>query len=109
MPEARAKARTFSHFHYLYLGPPLRALIAQDNPKARDEKLVNEKLSELTTRFDQLEGMLADDGFACEASFTFADCALPPTIFVVINVLTFIGAKSPLEDRPKLIRWWDHV
>jgi hypothetical protein len=60
MPEARAKARTFSHFHYLYLGPPLRALIAQDNPKARDEKLVNEKLSELTTRFDQLEGMLAE-------------------------------------------------
>jgi glutathione S-transferase len=77
MPEARAKPRTFSRFHYLYLDPPLRALIAQDNPKARDEKLVNEKLSELTTRFDQLEGMLADDGFACEASFTFADCALP--------------------------------
>jgi len=77
MPEARAKARTFSHFHYLYLGPPLRALIAQDNPKARDEKLVNEKLSELTTRFDQLEGMLADDGFACEASFTFATARCP--------------------------------
>ena len=41
--------------------------------------------------------MLADDGFACEASFTFADCALPPTIFVAVNVLAFTRAKSPLD------------
>jgi len=108
-PEARAEARKFSRFHDLYLDPPLRALIAQANPKPRDGKVVNEKLSELTTRFDQLEGMLADDGFACGASFTFADCALAPTIFVAINVLAFTGAKPPLEGRPKLTRWWDHV
>jgi len=75
--EARAEARKFSRFHDLYLHPPLRALIAQANPKRRDEKVGNEKLSELTTRFDQLEGMLADDGFACGASFTFRGLRWP--------------------------------
>ena len=95
--EARAGARKFSRFHDLYLHPPLRALIAQANPKRRDEKVGNEKLSELTTRFDQLEGMLADDGFACGASFTFADCALAPTIFVAINVLASLAPRHRLR------------
>jgi glutathione S-transferase len=108
-PEERARSRTFSRFHDLYLDPPLRALIAQGNPAARDPKVVGERLTELTARLDHLENLLADEGFAAGPSFTFADCALAPTIFIANNVLLFFGARPAVEGRPRLSRWWSHV
>ena len=109
-PEARAHVRGFTRFHDLYLEPPLRALFPQMNPKTRDEKVVNEKLSELQTRLDQLESMLAEPGnFAAGHDFTLADCALAPTTFFVTNVLPGFGAKAPLEHRPRLAAWWNLV
>jgi glutathione S-transferase len=109
-PEARAKIRTLTRFHDLYLDPPLRALFGQLNPKSRDEKVVNERLAELQTRLDQLEAMLAEPGsFAAGQDFTLADCALAPTTFFVTNLLPGFGAKAPLEHRPKLSAWWNKV
>jgi glutathione S-transferase len=108
-PEARARVRWFTRFHDLYLEPPLRALFPQMNPKTRDEKVVNDKLTELNTRLDQLEKMLADSGFAAGPDFTLADCALAPTTFFAVNMLGMFGAKPPLEGRPKLAAWWAHV
>jgi len=105
-PEGRAKVRAFTRFHDLYLEPPLRALFPQMNPKTRDEKVVNEKLTELNGRLDQLEKMLADSGFATGADFTLADCAIAPTMFFAVNLLGMFGAKPPLESRPKLAAWW---
>src|SRR5271155_4656768 len=69
-PEGRAKVRTFTRFHDLYLEPPLRSLFGQMNPKTRDEKLVGEKVADVKNRIDQLEKMLADGGFACGSDFT---------------------------------------
>jgi glutathione S-transferase len=108
-PEGRAKVRTFTRFHDIYLEPPLRALFGQMNPKTRDEKVVNEKLTELNGRLDQLEKMLADSGFAAGAEFTLADCAIAPTMFFAVNLLGMFGAKPPLEGRSKLAAWWNHV
>lgn len=109
-PEARAKVRLLTRFNDLDLDPPLRALFGQRNPKSRDEKVVNEKLSELQTRLDQLESMLAEPGnFAAGPDFTLADCALAPTTFLVTNVLPGFGAKAPLEHRPRLAAWWNKV
>ena len=108
-PVARARSRTFSRFHDLYLDPPLRALIAQGNPSTRDPKVVSEKLTEVAVRLDQLETMLAEGGFASGPSFTLADCALAPTVFIALNVLPVFGAKSAVEGRPKLSRWWAEV
>ncbi len=51
-PEARAHVRLLTRLHDLYLDPPLRALFGHLNPKNRDEKIVNEKLSELQGRLD---------------------------------------------------------
>jgi len=85
-------------------------LFGQLNPKSRDEKIVNEKLTELQTRLDQLESMLAEPGnFAAGQDFTLADCALAPTTFFVTNVLPGFGAQAPLEHRPKLAAWWSKV
>ena len=61
-PEERARVRTFTRFHDLYLEPPLRALFGQLNPKSRDEKVVNERLTEFNQRLDQLEAMLSPSG-----------------------------------------------
>jgi glutathione S-transferase len=109
-PEARAHVRSFTRFHDLYLDPPLRALFAHLNPKSRDEKVVNEKLTELQGRIDQLEMMIAAPGnFAAGADFTLADCALAPTCFFLTNMLPGFGAKPPLENRPKLAAWWGKV
>lgn len=109
-PEGRARVRLFTRFHDIYLDPPLRALFGQLNPKSRDEKLVNEKLTEVQQRLDQLETMLAGPGnFAAGPDFTLADCGLAPTIFFVTNLLPGFGAKPPLEGRPKLAAWWDKV
>ena len=108
-PEERARSRTFSRFHDLYLDPPLRALIAQANPAARDPKVVGERLTELRARLDQLENLLADEGFAAGPSFTFADYALAPTVFIVNNMLPLFGARPAVEGRPRLFRWWGHV
>ena len=108
-PEGRARVRWFTRFHDLYLEPPLRALFAHMNPKTRDEKVVNDRLTELNTRLDQLEKVLADSGFATGGDFTLADCALAPTMFFAVNMLGMFGAKPPLEGRPKLAAWWAHV
>src|SRR5487761_17481 len=80
-PEGRARVRTFTRFHDLYLEPPLRALFGQLNPKSRDEKIVNERLTEFNQRLDQLEAMLSPSGFAAGPEFTLADCAIAPTMF----------------------------
>ena len=61
-PEARAKVRLLTRFNDLYFDPPLRALFGQLNPRSRDEKIVNEKLTELQMRLDQLESILAEPG-----------------------------------------------
>jgi glutathione S-transferase len=108
-PEDRARVRMFTRFHDLYLEPPLRALFGQVNPKTRDEKIVNERLTEFNQRLDQLEAMLSPSGFAMGPEFTLADCALAPTMFFATNMLAGFGAKPALEGRPKLAAWWAHV
>jgi glutathione S-transferase len=79
------------------------------NPKTRDDKLVTEKLGELNKRLDELEKMLAESGFAAGSEFTLADCAIAPTVFFAIALLPAFGSKPPLEGRPKVAAWWNHV
>jgi glutathione S-transferase len=108
-PEGRARARGFSRFHDLYLEPPLRALFPQVSAKDKDQKLISEKLGDIKTRLDQLEAMLSNGPYALGAAFTFADCALIPTMFFATLLLPMLGAPSPTEGRPKLAAWWAKV
>ncbi len=104
--EDRARARSISRFHDLYLEPPLRALFPQVSAKEKDQKLIAEKLAEIKTRFDQLEGMLSSGPYAVGAAFTLADCALVPTMFFANLLLPMMGASSPTEGHPKVAAWW---
>jgi glutathione S-transferase len=107
--EGRAKVRSFTRFHDLYLEPPLRTLLGQMNPDARDAKLVADKVAEINRVADLLESMLASGGYAAGPDFTLADCALAPTMLFATLLLGAFGAKPILEGRPRLAAWWTHV
>jgi len=107
--EGRARCRSISRFHDLYLEPPLRALFPQASAKEKDQKLISEKLTEIKTRLDQLEGMLSGGPYAMGGAFTFADCALAPTCFFMNIMLPMIGGAAFTEGHPKLAAWWTKV
>jgi glutathione S-transferase len=109
-PEARARVRSFTRFHDLYLEPPIRALLGQMNPASRDPRIVEEKVTEITRTANLLEKLLAGGGgYAAGADFSLADCALAPTMLFATMMLGAFGAKPILEGRPKLAAWWSHV
>jgi len=108
-PEARARVRSFTRFHDLYLDPPMRTLFRQTRAKSRDEEKVNEALSDLNHRLDQLDAMISAEGFAAGPDFTMADCALPPTMVLVGAMLEAYHAKPMFEGRPRLAGWWERV
>ena len=104
--EGRARSRSISRFHDLYLEPPLRALFPQASAKEKDTKLIGEKLAEIATRLNQLEGMLSSGPYALGAAFTLADCALMPTMFFLNLMLPLLGGPSPTDGHAKLAAWW---
>ncbi len=108
-PLERARVRSFSRFHDLYLEPPLRTLFDHADPEDRDPEVVEEKLPEVEERLDQLEDMLSEGTYAAGPEFTLADAALAPTIFYVERILPLFGVENPFEERPKLQEWWSIV
>jgi glutathione S-transferase len=106
--EGRAKVRSFTRFHDLYLEPPMRAVFPKLFGQKLDDKFVQEKVTEVNNRLDQLEAMI---GSPCAAgsAFTLADAALAPTMFFLTSFLPQLGSKAPTEGRPKLAAWWAAV
>jgi glutathione S-transferase len=107
-PESRARARTLSRVHDLYLEPALHPLFFQLDPKTRDPQVVAAGLAATATRLDQLEALLAGPWAAGE-TFTLADCALAPTMLFADMVLPMLGAAAPGESRPRFAAWWARV
>ncbi|MCS6925021.1 MAG: glutathione S-transferase family protein [Candidatus Binatia bacterium] len=106
--EGRARVRSFTRFHDLYLEPPLRALFPKLFGQQLDDKFIQEKVTEVNNRLDQLEAMLSSPWAAGEM-FSLADAALAPTMFFMSNFLPQFGSKGPFDGRPKLKAWWDRV
>lgn len=105
--EGRARVRSVTRFHDLYLEPPMRAVFPKLFGQPLDDKFVQEKITDVQTRLDQLEATLPTSGqWAVGDAFTLADAALAPTIFFMTNFLPAFGVKSPFEGRPKLAAWW---
>lgn len=107
--EGRARVRSFTRFHDLYLEPPLRALFPKLFGQQLDDKFIQEKVTEVNNRLDQLERMLSNGPWATGNMFTLADAALAPTTFFMVTFLPQFGSKGPLEGRPQLKAWWDRV
>jgi len=103
-PLARARMRLLSRFADLYLAPVLGGLFGQMNPKTRDEKVVAEKIAELSQRLDQLEELVVAAPYSAGAELSLADCALAPVFFLLRRLMPALGAPSPLDGRPKLAK-----
>ena len=106
--EGRAQVRAFTRFHDLYLEPPMRAVFPKLFGQQLDDKFIQEKITEVNNRLDQLEGMIGNQ-WAAGSTFTLADCALAPTMFFMTTFLPQFGSKPPTEGRPKITAWWNRV
>ncbi|HXG19576.1 MAG TPA: glutathione S-transferase family protein [Methylomirabilota bacterium] len=106
--EGRARVRSFTRFHDLYLEPPLRAMFPKLFGQQLDDKFIQEKVTEVNNRLDQLEAMIGSP-YAAGSAFTLADAALAPTMFFMTSFLPQLGAKAPTEGRPKIAAWWNAV
>jgi glutathione S-transferase len=106
--EGRARVRSCTRFHDLYLEPPMRALFPKLFGQNLDDKFIEEKVAEVNTRLDQAEATIGSP-WAAGSSFSLADAALAPTLFFMQNFLPAFGSKGPFEERPKLKAWWDNV
>ena len=106
--EGRARVRAASRLNDLYLDPPFRALLPQLFGRKLEETFIQEKFAEINGRLDQLETVIGNPRVAGE-SFSLADAAIAPTIFLMVNILPQFGAKSPLEGRPKIAGWWTRI
>ena len=107
-PEGRARVRSFTRFHDLYLEPPMRALFPQLAAKERDTALCAEKIADVKTRLDQLDAMIVGP-YAAGNDFSLADCAIVPTMFFMNFMVPMFGGGNPTESRPKLAAWWKKV
>jgi glutathione S-transferase len=106
--EGRAQVRAFTRFHDLYLEPPMRAVFPKLFGQQLDDKFIQEKITEVNNRLDQLEGTIGNQ-WAAGSTFTLADCALAPTMFFMTTFLPQFGSKPPTEGRPKITAWWNRV
>lgn len=107
--EGRARTRSFTRFHDLYIDPPLRVLFGQIAAPEKDTKLIGEKIGELKTRMDQLNDMLSSGPYATGSSFSLADCALVPTMFFLNVIMPAMGGGDPIDGRPNVAAWWSSV
>ncbi len=105
----RARARLIARCTDLYVAPPLLALFGQRDPATRDAKVVEEKLGELRSAFDLVEGFLAPGPYAVGATLSLADCTLFPIFFFATRLLPLLGDKDPMAERPRLSAWWEAV
>jgi glutathione S-transferase len=106
--EGRAQVRAFTRFHDLYLEPPMRAVFPKLFGQQLDDTFIQEKITEVNNRLDQLEGTIGNQ-WAAGSTFTLADCALAPTMFFLTTFLPQFGSKPPTEGRPKITAWWNRV
>ena len=53
--EGRAKVRAFTRFHDLYFEPPMRAVFPKLFGQQLDDKFIQEKITDVNNRLDQLE------------------------------------------------------
>jgi glutathione S-transferase len=107
-PEGKARVRSLTRLHDLYIDPPLRALFFQVDPKTRNAEVVKQSLADLGVRLDYLEARIGSPWAAGEA-FSLADCALAPTVWYVEKIAPLFGAADPFASRPKLRAWFTRV
>jgi len=105
----RARMRVLAEMCDAYVVPPLVALFRQFPPYGRDQATVDRCLDEIEVGLDRIEAFMGKGPYAVDGQLTLADCSLAPAFFFVVRLLPALGAKNPLESRPRLQAWWNAV
>jgi glutathione S-transferase len=101
--EVRALARAAD----IYLLNNLFALTGGQGRPLSEGPLHDWALAGVLRGLAALEAMIGGEGgYACLGRLTRADCALVPALFMVENVLPFIGEEDPIPRSPKLAAYW---
>jgi len=108
-PQSRARARSFGRFSDLYLEPLFHVLFPQVMGAEKDQQLITTTLAEISTRLDQLEGMLSGGPYAMGDLFSLGDCALAPLMFYANLTLAMLGVPGFDVGSPKVASWWSQV
>jgi len=110
----RAHVRLLSRVADLYILDPLFELLPHMNPKERDQAVVDDNLALLKTNTAVWEDYLiragySGGGYAVGESLTLADCAMVPTLFVLMNLSPAFGLAEPLAATPRLAQYWTEI
>jgi glutathione S-transferase len=103
----RAKMRVIFNIADQYILTPLFELFEQVNPAARNAKVVDEELTNLTKALAGLEHFIASGKYALGAQPSLADCALVPVLFFVNAIGPAFGQTNLLG--PKVKAYWTAV
>jgi glutathione S-transferase len=105
----RARMRLLAELCDAYVVPSLTTLFRQFPPYERDPATASSCVAEVETGLDRIEAFMGKGPYAVDGRLTLADCSLAPALFFVVRLLPALGARNPLESRPKLQAWWNAV
>jgi glutathione S-transferase len=100
-----AKARLLATVLAEYVQAPTLALFRQRDPATRDQKVVEEKLAEISRGMDVVEKLLSGKTWAAGAKFTIADVYAVPCWFFIDAMLPGFGVADPVGGRKKLKKY----
>ncbi len=111
---AKAHVRLISRITDHYVLAPLFELLPHMNPADRDNDLVEKKMAILAANLIMLETYMTSGGYSegtyvAGDSITLADCALVPTLFVIVNIIPAFGLAEPLAATPRIAHYWQAI
>ena len=105
----RARMRALAEICDSYVVPPLVAMFGQFPPHQRDQATADRLLAEIDVGLTRIEAFMGKGPYAVDDQLTLADCSMAPAFFFAVRLVPALGAKNPLETRPKLQAWWNAV
>lgn len=100
-----AKARLIAMIFAEYVQAPTLLLLRQRDPAKYDQKVVEEKLTEIQRGLDVVEKLLSGKGWAMGSKFSIADVYAIPCLFFVTALIPQFGLAEPLGSRKKLKKY----
>ena len=98
----RARMRVIFNIGDQYLLNPLFDLFKQADPKVRDPKLADEKMTELHKALAGLEHFISGKKYALGDTASLADCSLVPVLFFISAIGPMFGNADLLAGTPKV-------
>lgn len=102
-PHARARARLLSRMGDIYLAPQFTKLIAQTDPKRRDETVVQQVFSDMEAVLGTMTNYVEGPDYAVGGRLSLADCTLIPMFFFIDAAMASTFRRpSPLKGSMQL-------